>query len=364
MKTVIQSRLGAAAAALLAAGVLHMSAADAATYVYVSNADSRDIHVMRMDPQNGDLTLTEKVAVSGTVMPMVVSPDKKHLYAALRSQPFSVASFAIDAQTGKLTALPSGELADSMANIDIDRGGKYLLAASYGGNKITVNPIHPDGTVGPPKQIMATLPNAHAIHTDPANRYAFATNLGGDIVMQLRFDAATGTLTRNDPPEVSTRAKAGPRHFVFHPNGRFVYLINELDATLYVFSYDAANGIWRELQVVSTLPPEFTGKPWAADLHFTPDGRFLYGSERNSSTLSAFKVDANTGRVTLIGHTPTEKEPRGFNIDPSGRFLLAVGQASHAMSTYAIDQRTGQLTKLKEYGMGKNPNWVEIITLP
>ena len=364
MKTVFQSRLGAAAAALLAAGALHMSAADAATYVYVSNADSREIFVMEMNQQNGDLTLLDKVAVTGTVMPMVVSPDRKFLYAALRSQPFSVATFAIDARTGKLSAMTAGSLADSMANIDLDRSGKYLLAASYGGNKITVNAINPDGTVGPVKQIMATQPNAHAIHTDPANRYAFATNLGGDIVMQLRFDPATGALTRNDPPDVSTRAKAGPRHFAFHPNGRFVYLINELDATLYSYGYDATKGTWKELQVVSTLPPGAAVKPWAADLHFTPDGRFLYGSERNSSTISIYKVDADTGLVSLVGHMPTEKEPRGFNIDPSGRYLLAVGQASHAMSTYSIDQQTGQLTKLKAYGMGKNPNWVEIVTFP
>jgi len=341
-----------------------MPAAEAATYVYVSNADSREIFVMEMNQQNGDLYLLDKVAVTGTVMPMAVSPDKKHLYAALRSQPFSVATFAINPATGKLAALPAGPLADSMANIDIDRSGKYLLAASYGGNKITVNPINPDGTVGAPQQIMATQPNAHAIHTDPANRYAFATNLGGDIVMQLRFDAATGTLTRNDPPDVAVPPKSGPRHFVFHPNGRFVYLIDELDAMLHAFAYDATRGNWTRLQAVGTLPPGSTVKPWAADLHFTPDGRFLYASERNSSTISGFRVDADTGRVTLIGHTPTEKEPRGFNIDSSGRYLLAVGQASHAMSTYSIDQQTGQLTKLNTYGMGKNPNWVETVTFP
>ena len=365
MKNKFKPRLRAALGALLLAfGGLSMTAANAATYVYVSNADSRDIHVLQMDAANGDLTLIEKVAVTGTVMPMVVSPDKKRLYAALRSQPFSVASFNIDAASGKLTALKSGELADSMANIDLDKTGKWLLSASYGGNKITVNPVNPDGSVGPPKQIMATLPNAHAIHTDPANRFAFATSLGGDIVMQLRFDAATGTLTRNDPPELSLPEKSGPRHFVFHPNGKFVYLLDELDAHLHVLSYDAQRGTLGKLQEVNTLPAGSTVKPWAADLHFTPDGKFLYTSERNSSTLAGWSVDANTGRVTLLGHTATEKEPRGFNIDPSGKYLLAVGQASHAMSTYSIDQQSGALKMLKSYGMGKNPNWVEIVTFP
>jgi 6-phosphogluconolactonase len=362
-KTIKAATLGSLLSVAASLGGFSMSA-QAATYVYVSNADSREIFVMQMNPANGDLTVLDKVAVTGTVMPMVVSPDKKRLYAALRSQPFSVASFNIDPATGKLAALKSGELADSMANIDLDKTGKWLLAASYGGNKITVNPVNADGTVGAPKQIMATQPNAHAIHTDPANRFAFATNLGGDIVMQLKFDAATGALTRNDPPEVASREKAGPRHFVFHPNGKFVYLLNELDASMYVYSYDAQKGYLNEVQMVGTLPAGSTVKPWAADLHFTPDGKFLYTSERNSSTLAGWAVDANTGKVTLVGHTATEKEPRGFNIDPSGKYLLAVGQASHGMSSYSINAQSGVLTKLKEYPMGKNPNWVEIINLP
>jgi 6-phosphogluconolactonase len=183
-------------------------------------------------------------------------------------------------------------------------------------------------------------------------------------VAQFRFDAATGKLAPNLPPSTPVRDKAGPRHFLFHPNGRFVYVIGETDAAVYVFAYDGTDGRLTQKQRISALPPDFQGKPAAADLHITPDGKFLYGSERRSSTIAGFRVDPATGTLTSIGSVPTEKQPRGFNIDSSGRYLLAVGQLSHAMSTYRIDPETGKLTKLKEYPMGRNPNWVEIVDLP
>jgi 6-phosphogluconolactonase len=160
------------------------------------------------------------------------------------------------------------------------------------------------------------------------------------------------------------KEKAGPRHFVFHPNGKLVYVIGELDGSVYVFDYDTDTGQLKEKQTVSALPPDFQGKPSAADLHITPDGKFLYGSERTSSTLAGFKVDPANGTLSPIGSVPTEKQPRGFNIDASGRYLLAVGQLSHRMSSYKIDADSGKLTKLKEYPMGKNPNWGEIVDIP
>ena len=159
------------------------------------------------------------------------------------------------------------------------------------------------------------------------------------------------------------KAGAGPRHVRFHPRGTLVYVIGELDATVHVFDYDAGNGRLTAKQSVSALPPGFQGEPAAADLHVTSDGRFLYASERTSSTLAAFRIDPARGTLTPIGSVPTEQEPRGFAIDPSGRYLLAVGQHSHAMSSYAIDPTSGQLGKLREYPMGRNPNWIEIIDL-
>ena len=332
--------------------------------VYIACADSREIMVMRMDAYDGSLTLVESVATSGAVMPLAVSPDARFLYAALRSEPFSVATYAINAGTGKLTHLGTCPLPASMPYISTDQSGRFLLCASYGGNQLAVLPIAADGRAQPAQQIVPTEPNAHCIQTDAGNTRVYAACLGGDLLMQLAFDAVTGTLTPREPPGVRTRAGAGPRHFRFHPSGRLLYLLCELDAALYVYSHDPDTGALEELQQTSTLPPGFTGKPWAADIRITPDGRFLYTSERTSSTLCAMRIDPLTGQVQHIGYTLTEKEPRGFNLDPGGRYLMAVGQASHAMSTYAIHQVTGALTLLAQYPTGKNPNWIEAITLP
>ena len=350
----------AAIAALMSSAAM----SNATTVVYVSNADSKEISVLLLDTAKGDLGLVQTVTVGGQVMPLAVSPDRRFLYAALRSQPYTAASFRIDPLDGRLTSIGSSPLPDSMASIAVDRIGRTLFAASYGGHKLSASPIGRDGVVGAATQVMPTGQNAHAVLTDPANHYLFVTNLGSDVVMQLRFDAATGQLTPNTPPTFAARPKAGPRHLVFHPNGRFVYLLNELDAGVDVLAFDPQKGTLSAVQTLSTLPAGFTGKPWAADLHLTPDGRFLYTSERTSSTLAAFAVDAATGRLSPLLHTDTEKQPRGFNIDPSGRYLVAVGQLSHAMTLYAIDRDSGALKPLKSYSLGQNPNWVEIVSLP
>jgi 6-phosphogluconolactonase len=164
---------------------------------------------------------------------------------------------------------------------------------------------------------------------------------------------------------VGVKVKAGPRHFRFSPDERFVYLLCELDASIYVFPYDAASGrLSKETQVASAVPPGFAGKPWAADIHLTPDGKFLYASERTSSTLAAFRVDANSGALVPIASYPTETQPRGFAIDPSGRTLLAVGQLSNSLTAHAIDPDSGALRALARYPVGKNPNWIEMARLP
>ena len=333
------------------------------TIVYVSNADSGDISVLRMDPLSGELTTLRPAAVGAGAGPLAVSPDRRFLYAARRSAPLAALAFAIDAHTGELAPVGEAALPASMASITTDRGGRFLFSASYAGHLLAVSPIGADGAPQPAQQVLPTEPHAHAVLADPSNRFVLATSLGGDIVMQLRFDAATGRLAPNEPPAVQVRQGAGPRHLVFHPNAHFVYVLNELDASIDVFAFDAARGLLHPLQTIAAMPAGVAGAPWAADIHLTPDGRFLYSSERRSSTLAAFAVDAGTGRLALIGHVPTEAQPRGFNIDPGGRFLLAAGQLSHRLARHAIEPDTGKLTRLGSFAVGQGPHWVEIIDL-
>jgi len=339
------------------------------TCVYVGNAESNDVHVLRLDRSTGVLSAVQTVPIPGIDQPgqstpMAVSPDRRFLYVATRGEPKIAAGFAIDPVRGTLTHVGSGPLDDSLAYIITDGTGRFLLGASYPGNKVTVNPIGPAGTVKPPQQVLPDHPKAHSIRIDAANRHVLVPTLGNDRVNQFTFDAATGRLTPNTPPAVEVRATAGPRHFVFHPGGGRVYVLGELDAQVYGFDYDGGRGTLTPTQTVSALPPDFRGKPAAADLHITPDGRFLYASVRATSTLAGFRVDPDNGTLTAIGSVPTERQPRGFNIDASGRYLLVVGQLSHGLSSYAIVQTSGALTKLKEYAMGRNPNWVEIVDLP
>src|SRR3979411_1203550 len=194
--------------ALLGTGVF-LSSASAATFVYVGNADSQDVTILELK-SNGDLRPVETGPAPGPARPrrslrVAVSPDKKRLYVGLRNEPYSAVTFAIDAKTGKLTLLGSGPLADSMAYVVTDRSAKFLLGASYGGNKVTVNPIGPNGVVQPAWEIIATEPNAHCIEPDPSNRYVLHTSLGGDLVYQEKFDVKTGKLTPTQQP--TTRNK-------------------------------------------------------------------------------------------------------------------------------------------------------------
>ena len=361
----------------LCAGPTH-----AATYVYVSNAEDGTIGMYTME-NDGTLKPGAAVEAGKLVMPMNVSPDKRFLFAAVRSQPFSAVSYTIDRATGALKLVARAPLAESLPYISIDKSGRWLLGASYGGHKVTVNPIGRDGNVGKESQVIPTALNAHAILTDKSNKYAFVPHLGTDQVFQFRFDAGTGKLSSNTPATVQMKSRTGPRHLVVSSDNKFVYLLNELTAVVTTLALDQKTGQLTQVSEASALPADSKLQPgaprvpagtgggpardvsndiWASDLHLTPDGKFLYAAERTGSSIGAFRVDAATGKLTFLSSTPVEKQPRGFRIHPNGKFMVVSGQQSSTISVYAIEANGG-LKLLQKYPTGKDTNWVEIVDI-
>jgi 6-phosphogluconolactonase len=354
----------------------------AATFVYVSNAEDGDIGTYTLQA-DGSLQPGPRVAAAKVVMPMAVSPDKRFLVAAVRSKPFEAYTYGIDKSSGALSLVGKGPLAESYPYITIDRSGRFLLGASYGAHQVGVNPIGADGRVGEPLQVMLTARNAHAIRTDNTNRFVFVPHLGTDQILQFVFDDKSGKLSANTPPLLQLKQGTGPRHLIVAKDNRFVYLLNELTATVTALALDATTGTLKELDSVSALPPDsklgpgmprgavgVAGQPprntdndiWASDLHLTPNGRFLYAAERTSSALGGFRVDPGSGKLTYLGSTPTEKQPRGFAIDPTSRFVVVSGEKSDTISSYAIDAESGALKLIGRYPTGKGTNWVEIVS--
>ncbi len=343
------------------------------SYVYVSNAEDGDIGLYRLKA-DGSLEAVARFKAETTVAPTSVSPDKRFLVAAARTKPYSAYAYAIDRASGALELLGTAPLAESFPYLTHDRSGRWLLGASYSANLVSVNPIGADGRVGEPAQVIPTGRNAHAIIVDRSNHFAFVPHLGTDQVFHFLFDEKSGRLTANTPPLLQLRAGTGPRHLVVSPDNRFVFLLNELTAT--VSTLELKSGILKEIHSVAALPPGNKLRPgmprpqqgrdvsadiWASDIQLTPDGRFLYAAERTGSTISAFAVNTGSGRPTYLDSIATEKQPRGFRIDPTGRFMVVTGEKSEMISSYAIEA-DGRLRHIGKYPTGKGSNWVEIVS--
>ena len=355
----------------------------AATFVYVSNADDGDIGMYQMQ-DSGQLQPGARVRAASVVMPMAVSPDQRFLYAASRSKPYQVHVYTIARDSGALTALGASPLAESFPYISLDRTGRFLFGASYGGHLISVNAVGSDGRVAAePLQVIPVGRNAHSIRVDATNRFVYVPTLGTDQIFQFTFDANTGKLSSNTPAVFLTSAMTGPRHFITSSDNKFAYVLSELLGTVTTFSIDGSSGLLTQVSSASGLPPDTklgpgaprgaVGAPggppprntdndiWAADIHMTPNGKFLYVSERTSSTIGAFAVDGASGKLTFLSSTATERQPRGFAIDPKGRYMVVTGEKSETISVYAIDAASGALKLLNKYPTGKGSNWVEIV---
>jgi 6-phosphogluconolactonase len=338
-----------------------VAAAEKPFTVYVgtyTDGTSRGIYRFIFDPATG--SASEAVLAVETQSPsfLALHPSGRFLYAVGEIDKFQgaktgvVSAFAIDPKTGDLRLLnqqPSEGTGPT--HLVVDKAGRNVLVANYGGGNVVVLPIAPDGTLKPvssnqahegsgPDKGRQEKPHAHGIYLDPAERFALAPDLGADRVFVYRFDAAKGTL---EPHGAGTpEPGSGPRHLAFHPNGKFVYVINELTSTMTVFSWDATKGTLTSVQTISCLPAGFSGKSWTAEVAVSPDGRFVYGSNRGDDSLAVFAVDPATGKLTAKGHVPVGgKDPRHFSIDPSGRFILAGHQGSGTIGVLRLDAATG-----------------------
>ena len=324
---------------------------------------SKGIYVSRFDPATGRLGPAELAAETASPSFLAVHPNGRYLYAVGETGNFggkrggSVAAFRIDGQTDRLTLLNQQSSGGAgPCHLALDKTGKCILAANYGSGSIAALPILADGrlaeagtiiqhagsSVNPQRQ---AGPHAHFITADPGNRFALACDLGLDKVLVYTLDPALGGLKPNDPPSASVQPGSGPRHLAFSPDGRFVYVINEMGMTLTAFAYDAKHGSLKELQTVSTLPKPVDGTKSCAEIQMHPSGRFVYGSNRGHDSIVIYAVDPASGKLTWVDCQPSGgKTPRHFVIDPAGRWLLAENQDSNSIVLFALDAKTGRLS--------------------
>ena len=319
-------------------------------WVYIA-ADG--IRHYRMDLDDGALSAVSETQEAKPSF-LAIHPSGRFLYGAGGE----LSGFSIDASSGRLTILSKVPLGrEGLCHLVVDRDGSNVLGASYGAGVVSVHRIGQGGRPGKRtaraehkgssvNQRRQQAPHAHSINLDANNRFAFAADLGIDKIVVYQFDASHGTLDPSAERTVSLKPGAGPRHFAFHPSGRFAYVINELDSTIVAFRYDAAAGQLAEIETVSTLPADFEGENSTAEVVVDPSGCFLYGSNRGHDSIAVFAVDAANGNLKFVEHASTGGSwPRNFCIDPSGKFLLAANQKSDNVVVFRIDGQTGTLTR-------------------
>lgn len=329
---------------------------------YTSKTDSKGIYAYEFDAETGKLTLKGVAAETLDPSFVLVHPNGKYAYAANEGEKKSmVTAFAVDAKAAKLTLLNQvSALGQSPCHLSFDKTGKYLFVANYSSGSIAVFPILADGRLGEhtaavqhhgsgPNKKRQEGPHAHWIEASPDNKFVLVADLGLDEIVSYRFDAAKGTLTPNDPPFTKLAPGAGPRHGVLSSDGKFFYVVSEMNATVTAFAYDGGKGTLKEFQVVPTLPKDFHGRNDDAEITLHPDGKWLFASNRGHDTIAVFAVDPSSGMLRPAGEFPTGgKEPRHFAIDPTGRFLLVENQFSNSIVVFRIDPATGGLTQVSK----------------
>lgn len=331
-----------------------------------TDGKSGGIHLFRMDSHSGKVTPAGLGPESVNPSFLAIDPKHRFLYSVNETAEFggvkngAVSAYAVNPTTGELTLLneqPSGGA--SPCYLVVDSEGKHVLVANYGGS-VAVIPIKQDGSLGPATCVVPHHgssinpgrqegPHAHSINLDRTGRFAYAADLGLDKILLYRFDPLQGTLTPSDPAEATAIPGSGPRHLVFSQDRKQAYVINELSNTITVYWHDNHTGSLKPIQTVSTVPDDWKGGGTAAEIQLSPDGRFLYGSNRGHDSIVIFQRDGKSGHLSLVGWQPTGgKTPRNFCIDPDGRFLLAANQDSNNIVVFRIDNHTGGLVPTGE----------------
>jgi 6-phosphogluconolactonase len=337
------------------------------TRVYISTftEDGKDgIFLTELDHETGNLQAPRRVSSIKKASFLALNPNHRFLYSTCEVDEYpesnhgAVAAFRIDPATGNLTLLnhPSST-GEGPHHLSLDHEGKNALVANYHGGSVAVLPIGADGTLRPAastvrhhgssiNKIRQEGPHPHAINVDPTNRFAFVPDLGLDKVLAYHFDFARGTLTANEPGALSASSGAGPRHMAFHPNGKWAYVINELDSTIDVTQYDAKRGVLTRTESISTLPAGAAQENITGEIVVHPNGKFLYASNRGHDSIAAYAIGQSNGRLSPLGYFPDGgRTPRNFNIDPSGQFLLSANLDSDSVTVLRIDQASGTLSK-------------------
>jgi 6-phosphogluconolactonase len=320
------------------------------------------INAFRLDPTSGALTPTHRTGGVEHPFFLALSPDGRFLYS-IQARDFGgkenehVAAYALEGADGGLRFLNRvSSRGTSSCYLDTDATGKSLLLANYSSGSVAAFPVHKDGTLGEAASFVQhtgasmvdrdrqEAPHAHSFVISPNNRFAYAADLGLDQILCYRLDAAKAGLSPNRQPFVRTPPGAGPRHLTFHPNGRHLYAINELANSVTLFDYESKTGLLIERQTLSTVPDDFTGESYCADLKITPDGRFLYGTNRGHDSLAAYRLGEN-GALTRIGIYPSlGKGPQNLAIAAGGTLLLCANMPANNVAVFRIDPQTGSLT--------------------
>jgi 6-phosphogluconolactonase len=341
-------------------------AAAPACWVYfgTSATDSRrGLYLSRLDQETGLLSPAVRVADKSNSVFVAFSPDKRHLYGLAEvprrgSHPAeAIETYLVDPATGGLRNV--GELVvdgSEACHISVDPSGRCVLTANYDSHYVEVFPIRGDSTVGErtciirhsghgPDASRQESAHPHSINVDPSGRFTIVADLGLDRVCVYRLDAASGTLTPNDPPYAKVAPGAGPRHFAFHPDGRHAFVINEMGGTITAFEWDAGRGILTPYESVSILRKDYRGLNKSAEVVVSKDGNFVYGSNRGDDSIVVHAFDRSTGTLTFVQRMGDGiKVPRNYAIDPSGRWLVCGNLAANTVTVYRIDSRSGRLS--------------------